>query len=110
MKNIEMYEIVGERIHELRIMNKYTKQEFADMVGISARYLYNIEHGKQGISVEILLRISEILDVSCDYILTGREKFEKRKEFTDMLRQFTEPQISILVSALREMQMAEVEK
>lgn len=70
MANIE----AGERIRELREMQKYTREAFAEKVDISSKFLYEIETGKKGFSADTLCRISHALSVSCDYIMFGEEK------------------------------------
>lgn len=62
---------VGERIRELREIQNYTREGFAEKVDISAKFLYEIETGKKGFSAETLSRISVALSVSCDYIMFG---------------------------------------
>lgn len=62
---------VGQRIKYLRESNGYTREDFSEMAGISSKFLYEIEMGKKGFSAEILLQISRVLTVSCDYIMTG---------------------------------------
>lgn len=64
---------VGERIRELREMQNYTREAFAEKVDISAKFLYEIEAGKKGFSADTLCRISMALSVSCDYIMFGEE-------------------------------------
>ncbi len=65
---------VGKRIRELREANDYTREAFAEMIDISAKFLYEIEMGKKGFSAELLCRMSEVLSVSCDYIMYGEVK------------------------------------
>lgn len=67
MKNKE----IGERIAYLRVVNNYTRESLAEMVGISPKFLYDIETGKKGFSANTLYRISKSLGVSCDYIISG---------------------------------------
>lgn len=62
----------GRRIKELRISNNYTRECFAEKVGISPKFLYEIESGKKGFSTGILEQIATVLKVSTDYILTGK--------------------------------------
>ncbi|MGN0376398.1 MAG: helix-turn-helix domain-containing protein [Suilimivivens sp.] len=62
---------IGERIKFLRESNGFTRENFAEKVDISSKFLYEIETGKKGFSAEILLQIARALSVSCDYILTG---------------------------------------
>ena len=52
-------EKIGYRIRELREMHNYTREEMAEMVEISPKFLYEIESGKKGFSSEILCKISE---------------------------------------------------
>lgn len=65
---------IGKRIRELRELHNDTRESLAEKVGISAKFLYEIETGKKGFSIDILRRISESLAVSCDYIIFGEEK------------------------------------
>lgn len=64
---------VGVRIRELRDMQHYTREALAEKIGISSKFLYEIETGKKGFSSDILCRISRVLSVSCDYIMFGEE-------------------------------------
>ena len=69
MKNI--YDEAGFRIKELREMNGYTREQFAEKVDLSPKFLYEVEKGKKGFSADTLFRISKSLSVTCEYILTG---------------------------------------
>ncbi len=73
------YKEIGERIAFLRIKKGYSRDVFARQVGVSSRFLYDLEAGKKGFSVWVLYNISQALSVSCDYIITGQSNsnFEK---------------------------------
>lgn len=71
---------VGERIRELREMQNYTREAFAEKVDISVKFLYEIEMGKKGFSADTLCRISKALSVSCDYIMYGEEEEHRSRE------------------------------
>ena len=71
---------IGERIRELREIQHYTREYFAEKIDISSKFLYEIETGKKGFSVDILKRMSEVLSVSCDYILLGEDKEHRTSE------------------------------
>lgn len=92
---------VGERIKELRILNKYTREELATKVGISVKFLYNIEQGKQGFSAETLLALSEVLHVKCDYILKGSKESAYSNELLEAIDMFDESQMITLVKILK---------
>lgn len=72
---------IGQRIRYLREKNNYSREFFAEKIQISSKFLYEIENGKKGFSVEILLRITRALNISCDYILTGIDKRDVSEEF-----------------------------
>ena len=65
------HKVVGERIKSLRESNNFTRDAFAEKIGISSKFLYEIEMGKKGFSAETLVKISQAVSVSCDYIMTG---------------------------------------
>jgi transcriptional regulator with XRE-family HTH domain len=44
----------------------------ADELNISYQHYKKIENGSHGCSIEVLLDISSVFDVSTDYLLTGR--------------------------------------
>ena len=121
-------EKIGYRIRELREMHNYTREEMAEMVEISPKFLYEIESGKKGFSSEILCKIawtwngvsgsggtetdratSEILckiarkfTVSCDYIMYGEEQSLKISEkMYCILKQVETKQIIKIQSILK---------
>ncbi len=50
----------------------YTRDFLAQKTNLSTKFLYEIETGKKGFTAEVLYRISNALDVKCDYILVGK--------------------------------------
>lgn len=58
----------------MREMKHYTRDTFAGKVGISSKFLYEIETGRKNFSADVLCRIARELSVSCDYIMLGREE------------------------------------
>lgn len=59
----------GNKIRKLRKLKGYTIEKLAEEADISTKFLYEIEKGKTGFSVNVLYKLSKILNVSCDYIL-----------------------------------------
>ena len=62
----------GGCIQQLRIQHGYTQDELAKALNIDRSYLSRIESGKKGCSVDLLIQLSELLNVSVDYILMGK--------------------------------------
>ena len=61
----------GARIKELRKKNNETQETMASNLYISQDHLRKIESGKSGASIDLLIDISQLLDVSTDYLLKG---------------------------------------
>lgn len=61
----------GERIRKLRREHHLTQERLAAMLNISVEHLRKIELGKRGISVDLLLDLSNVLEVSSDFLLSG---------------------------------------
>ena len=102
MREIE----AGQRIKEMRTALGLNGDKFAEEVGITTKYLYDIEAGKRNFSIEILCHISEKLGVSCDYILFGDNSSERiRKEMIMLIEKMDQKQlgsIQRLIMVLRE--------
>lgn len=97
------------RIRTLREQNNYTREIFAESIGISSKFLYEIEMGKKGFSADTLLRISRVLSVSCDYLLTGSNNDNRSAEKVITILESFEPRQmghlrDILVSIMEMMQ------
>lgn len=98
MSNVQ----IGARIRELREIQHYTREGLAEMVDISAKFLYEIETGKKGFSAETLCRISKALSVSCDYIMLGEEKEHRGSEKIICVLEMLEPkQVSKMKDIVR---------
>lgn len=61
----------GYRVKLLRKERGMTQEQLATRLNISTDHLGKIELGKRGISLDLLLDISEVLDISLDYLLKG---------------------------------------
>lgn len=62
----------GERIRHLRIENGFTQEQVADALNIDQSYYGRIETGKRGCSVDLLIQLSDLFNVSLDYLILGR--------------------------------------
>lgn len=92
---------VGNRIRTLREVNRYTREEFAEIANISPKFLYEIETGQKGFSAEILYKIAKGLSVSCDYILAGEDNVMQEQEIVHTLRMYRTSQRKILKQIVR---------
>ncbi len=65
--------IFQKRLKEMRLMCRLTQREMAERLGISQPSYIRYENGSSEPTLENLAKISEILDVSVDYLLGKKE-------------------------------------
>lgn len=71
MGKINLIEL-GERIRSRRNHLNLTQQQICDQIDTLQTHYSNIENGKTGMSFDMLIKLSEALNISTDYILTGK--------------------------------------
>lgn len=82
------YNIIGEKIKEVRQEKNMTQEQLANELQLSVAFLSRVERGNANINLKRLLQISEILDVSPGYILTGSNVNTKsylKAEFAEII-------------------------
>ena len=64
---------LGQKIKALRAEQGITRERLAEQVGVSARFLADVEAGKVGLSLPTLVNLCRALGTSADYLpgLTG---------------------------------------
>lgn len=67
----------------MRLKLAVSQTECASKLGISQTHLSNIEHGRSGITLQMLCRVCDILQVSLDYLVRGAEKKRRKKAQRD---------------------------
>ena len=92
---------IGNKLLSVRKRMGMTQAEVAESAGLSDRTYADIERGSCGMSIESLISIGKILDMSLDYIIYGKLSGE-----TDALRQSDEIHaiLSILSNASEQKQ------
>ena len=75
MASVNLQEI-GQRIAVRRRQLGYTQEQMAGMMDVSIQMISNLERGIKSIRIENLINLCEILDVSTDYILTGKQTYQ----------------------------------
>ena len=64
---------MSNRIRELREARKIELSEFAELVGVSSRYLIALEEDAAVATVETALRIARALDATVERVFGGEE-------------------------------------
>ena len=63
---------IGKRIQNRRKQLMFTQEQLAEMMNVSIQMKSNLERGNKAIRIDNLINLSQILDISTDYILTGK--------------------------------------
>lgn len=66
---MDVIEILAKRLKELRKENNYSQKEIADMIGIAQVTYSHYELGRRSVSIQNLVKIAQIYNVSTDYLL-----------------------------------------
>ena len=61
--------IMGDRVKDLRKKKRLTQERFAEKIGVSVQYVSEIERGISMPSMQVFVKILEVLDASADYLL-----------------------------------------
>ncbi len=69
--------IIGKRLRRQREDLELTREKFAEIVGISAPFLAELESGRKGMSAQTLYKICKNLPISANYLLLGKDDFNK---------------------------------
>jgi transcriptional regulator with XRE-family HTH domain len=64
---------IGRHLRKAREALELTQQDLAHEIKVTPQHISRIELGQAAPSVEALFKLSQILGVSTDYLLTGRE-------------------------------------
>lgn len=64
----------GSRIREQRTLKGFSQQELAEKLGVMQHTVSKYENNIKRPSLEVLISLADILEVSTDYLL-GREEF-----------------------------------
>ncbi|MCQ2401370.1 MAG: helix-turn-helix domain-containing protein [Lachnospiraceae bacterium] len=91
----------GKRIGQLRMLKGLTQEEFAEKVNLSPNTIAKIECGLRNASMDLLIQMSMLFDVSIDFLLLGKTDEDFRKEMREEIDQGIE-NIDVMVTKLLE--------
>ena len=76
---------IGRRIRKQRIYLGYTREVLSEKLGVTPKFCADIELGQKGMSLQTLCSLSDILHLTTDYILFGKEGKSDPEELLYML-------------------------
>lgn len=69
-KDLNLLEM-GERIRKHRELLGMTREQLAEKLDVSPKFIGDIEYGAKGMSLKRFCTLSQLLGVSTDYLLLG---------------------------------------
>ena len=68
--------MVGDRVRSARARKGISRRVLSEISGVSPRYLAQLESGKGNISIALLLKISEALDFSVEWLVSDEDPWD----------------------------------
>lgn len=102
----ELAKNIGRRIAQQRIRLGYTQEEVAELSGLSPQFFACVERGIKNMRAENLLRVSQVLQVSSDYILTGKNTAKDRIDIVTQMESLDERQFCCIKEIIRQYMIA----
>lgn len=90
------------RIRKAREDMGYTREKFAEKLDVSVSYLAELERGRTGISVKMLIKVCNVLGLSADYVLFGNERTEDEMRL-DAIHHINEKYLPLLDKMIEEL-------
>lgn len=92
---------IGDNISRLRKLKKLTQEDLAQLVGVSKNTIWNYENNKRKVDHDLLLKISNILEVDISDLL-GMEETERMKFESDFNLEDFDPYILKIFNEFKE--------
>ncbi|MFI8626366.1 helix-turn-helix domain-containing protein [Bacillus altitudinis] len=91
--------MLGDRLRSLREKHNLTQEQIAKKIGISRGTYAHYEINKLRPDYETLIKITDIFNVSLDFLLTGKE-FDNSNE--DMWKELLDPKTELFFKDLKD--------
>lgn len=95
---------IGKRIREQRIARNITQETLAEYADISVTHMSHIETGSTKLSLSVLVKIANALDVSTDDLLCDSVKKTKRfymGNIEALLADCTDSQLEVICKVIQ---------
>ncbi len=81
---------IGLRIAKRRRQIGLTQEMLAEKMNVSVQMISNLERGNKAVKIENLIKISDILGITADYILKGSEALQNCGELSEKINLLNE--------------------
>ncbi len=101
MYNLD-FKVIGERIANRRKELGLTQWQVEEMADITQKYLSNIERASSGLSIDVMMRLCDALEITPDYLLLGTTEMPEdiSAAVESRLRQMSSKQLQLALSLM----------
>ena len=78
------YHLIGKRIKEMRKIRRITQAELAELTNLSVSYINYIENAKRKTSLQTLVMIADVMEITVDILLAGNQSHIRSEYKTDI--------------------------
>ena len=71
------YHLIGKRIKEMRKIRKITQAKLAELTNLSVSYINYIENAKRKTSLQTLVMIADVMEITVDILLAGNQSYSR---------------------------------
>lgn len=95
---------IGIRIKQARVDANMTQEQLGELIGKTSRYIQAIENENKGLSLDTLIRIIRVLNLSAEAIIYPEPGTESEKDqWIHIFNLLTRRDRQILLAAAKEM-------
>ena len=105
-KIVDLKEMIGSRIQEIRNKKGITQDQLSEKVGISSKYLSSIERGKENPTLNTILKLAQSLEVKPDHFfihLEIEDPAKRKSMINEILDEADEDQLKLIYKVLSAM-------
>ena len=101
MEKQDLLLTIGKNLKKYREMNRLTQEQLAEKAEISYPFYTNLERGSKGLSVFTLKKISDVLGVSLDCLISEKPQDEVIQNISAFLREKPEESVKAVNYLIR---------
>jgi transcriptional regulator with XRE-family HTH domain len=88
---------LGAKIRKLRTERHYSQEQLAGLAGMNAKYLSEVERGERNLSVELLVALANVLEVSPADLLADEQHPSREELIGKIVRQLQHMPLDLLI-------------
>lgn len=97
---------IGKRIREEREKLELSREEFAEIISLSATYVGQLERGERQMSLPVIVKIINCLHINLNYLILGDSVYPsndncKDTELVDLLQKCSPKELDIIKKIIK---------